>query len=513
MKYDTKVILFENLSNVIEKEKNKGKLVVQCHGTFDLIHPGHIVHFNEAKALGDILVITITAENYVNKGPGRPFFNDEMRTLSLSNLEVVDYVCLVPYPAAIEAIETVQPDIYCKGTEYENPQVDVTGNFHDDIKTVEDVGGKVAYTVSVVCSSSRLLNSNFSNYSGGTKNLFQGLGSTYSLNKIREIVDEFSTLKVLVLGDIILDKYSTVSVQGLTSKNRILSSLFQNESLQLGGAFAIFRHIREFTHNVKLMSLVGKEPWVEKLLDDHLSVEENWVLKEPNFTTIVKHRFVEPISDGKELSKLFSVNYLNEEYPGKAISNKLTEKLKREIKNFDLVLVSDFGHGVMSEEIRHIVQDESRFLAVNCQTNSNNFGFNIINRRYHRSDSFSLDQTEMSLACGKKQFDECDELEKLRNSFGASYGWFTRGGSETIGIDRHGRPCFCDSLEKTVVDTVGAGDAFCAVASLAAVSKQNLDLATLIGQISGALAVRIIGNTSPVRKIDFMKSLEAILKI
>ena len=69
----------------------------------------------------------------------------------------------------------------------------------------------------------------------------------------------------------------------------------------------------------------------------------------------------------------------------------------------------------------------------------------------------------MSLACGKKQFDECDELENLRNSFGASYGWFTRGGSETIGIDRNGKPCFCDSLEKTVVDTVGAGDAFCAV--------------------------------------------------
>ena len=153
------------------------------------------------------------------------------------------------------------------------------------------------------------------------------------------------------------------------------------------------------------------------------------------------------------------------------------------------------------------------FFAVNCQTNSNNFGFNIINRRYHRSDSFSLDQSEMSLACGKKQFDECDELENLRNSFGASYGWFTRGGSETIGISRNGKPCFCDSLEKTVVDTVGAGDAFCAVVSLAAVSKQNLDLATLMGQISGALAVKIIGNTTPVRKIDFIKSLEAILKI
>lgn len=513
MNFSKKIVSFEKLSSLTKKLKSSGKKIVQCHGTFDLIHPGHIVHFREAKALGDILIVTITAENYVNKGPDRPFFNDELRVLSLCNLEVVDYVCLVPFPAAIEAIEAVQPNIYCKGKEYENPKIDVTGNFYDDINTVDKVGGKVAYTGSVVFSSSKLLNSHFSNYSVGTKNLLQSLASTYSLNKIREFIDEFSSLKVLVIGDIIFDKYSTVSVQGLTSKNRILSSRFIDESLQPGGALAIFRHIREFTQNVKLLSLCGNEPLINRQLKNYLSEDENWVQCHSSITSIIKHRYVEPTSDGKELSKLFSVNHLNNNHPDKKVTSRLLDKLKTEIKDFDLVLVADFGHGVMSEEIRHIVQDEARFLAVNCQTNSNNFGFNIINRRYHKSDSFSLDQSEMSLACGKKQFDECDELENLRNTFGASYGWFTRGGSETIGIDRNGKPCFCDSLEKTVVDTVGAGDAFCAVASLAAVSKQNLDLATLIGQISGALAVKIIGNTTPVRKIDFMKSLEAILKI
>ena len=262
MNFSKKIVSFEKLSSLTKKLKSSGKKIVQCHGTFDLIHPGHIVHFREAKALGDILIVTITAENYVNKGPGRPFFNDELRVLSLCNLEVVDYVCLVPFPAAIEAIEAVQPNIYCKGKEYENPKIDVTGNFYDDINTVDKVGGKVAYTGSVVFSSSKLLNSHFSNYSVGTKNLLQSLASTYSLNKIREFIDEFSSLKVLVIGDIIFDKYSTVSVQGLTSKNRILSSRFIDESLQPGGALAIFRHIREFTQNVKLLSLCGNEPLI-----------------------------------------------------------------------------------------------------------------------------------------------------------------------------------------------------------------------------------------------------------
>ena len=409
MSHSSKIIAFDNLSETICKEKAKGKTIVQCHGTFDLIHPGHIIHFEEAKSLGDVLVITLTAEKHVNKGPGRPYFNDQLRILSLTSLEFVDYVSIVPHVAAVEAIETVKPDIYCKGKEYENQANDVTGNIKDDVETVKRVGGKIAYVGSVVFSSSKLLNHIFSKHSKNTKNLIQQLATEFPLDKLREIVDQFSSLKVLVIGDIIFDKYSTVAVQGLTSKNRILSSRFVDESLQPGGALAIFRHIREFTPQVKLLSLVGKETWVEKFLDDYLSFEENWVFQESSFTTIIKHRFVEPLSDGKELSKLFSFNHLNEDYPEKVIINKLSEKLKRESTNFDLVLVADFGHGVMSDDIRNIVQEKAPFLSLNCQTNSNNYGFNVINRQYQRADSFSLDQTEMSLACGKKKFNEIQE--------------------------------------------------------------------------------------------------------
>ena len=512
MKSSQKIVSFENLSLLTQKLKSDGKKIIQCHGTFDLIHPGHIVHFQEAKALGDILIVTVTAENFVNKGPGRPFFNDELRVLSLCNLEVVDYICLVPFPAAIEAIEAVQPNIYCKGREYENPKIDVTGNFYDDIKTVDKVGGKVAYTGSTVFSSSKLLNSHFSNYSVGTKNLLQSLASTYSLNKIREFIDEFSSLKVLVIGDIIFDKYSTVSVQGLTSKNRILSSRFIDESLQPGGALAIFRHIREFTQNVKLLSLCGNEPWINDELNNYLSADENLIQYHSNFTSIIKHRYVEPFNEGKELSKLFSVNHIDKEHPSSNIEKGLYNQISSIIEDFDLVLVADFGHGLMSSKIRNLVQDRASFLALNCQTNSNNFGFNIINRQYKRTDSFSLDQSEMSLACGKKKFDECIELEILRDSLDASYGWFTRGGSETIGISKNRKPCMCDSLEKTVVDTVGAGDAFCAIASLSAVSRLPIELATLFGQVSGALAVKIIGNSSCISKSSFLKGVEALIK-
>ena len=513
MNSSQKIVSFEKLSLLTQKLKSDGKKIIQCHGTFDLIHPGHIVHFQEAKALGDILIVTITAENYVNKGPGRPFFNDELRVLSLCNLEVVDYVCLVPFPAAIEAIEAVQPNIYCKGREYENPKIDVTGNFYDDIKTVDKVGGEVAYTGSVVFSSSKLLNNHFTKQSASTRHLIEKLVSNYTLDEIREFVNEFSNIKVLVIGDIIFDKYSTVSVQGLTSKNRILSSRFVEEDLQPGGALAILRHIREFTSNVKLIGLCGKEPWLINQLKVLLNSDENLIHHHSKFTTIVKHRYVEPFFEGKELSKLFSVNHIDKDHPSSNIEKDLYNKISSIIEDFDLILVADFGHGLMSSEIRKLVQDRAPFLALNCQTNSNNFGFNIINKQYKRTDSFSLDQAEMSLACGKKKFDECTELKILLKSLDASYGWFTRGGSETIGISNEGTPCFCDSLEKTVVDTVGAGDAFSAIASLSAASNLPVELATLFGQVAGALAVKIVGNSSCISKSSFLKGIEAMFKL
>ena len=105
------------------------------------------------------------------------------------------------------------------------------------------------------------------------------------------------------------------------------------------------------------------------------------------------------------------------------------------------------------------------------------------------------------------------ELEILLKSLDASYGWFTRGGSETIGISKEEKPCFCDSLEKTVVDTVGAGDAFSAIASLSAASNLPVELATLFGQVAGALAVKIVGNSSCISKSSFLKGVEAMFKL
>lgn len=500
-----KHVLFRDAKDFFAKLKSKGKRIVQCHGTFDLLHPGHIVHFEEAKALGDVLVITITAEKYVNKGPGRPYFNDELRVKYLCSLESVDHVVVVPFPAACEAIECVGPDIYCKGKEYEDPGIDVTGNIHDDIRTVEKLGGQVRYVGSVVFSSTKLLNNHFDVHPPQMKEFCKKLAEAYTPNKLREIVDGFQDLKVLVIGDIIFDRYSSVKVQGLTSKNRIISTRFLSEETQAGGALAVFRHIRQFTSNIKLVSLVGAESWVDPELAKYVSPEEDGIIRSPDFTTIIKQRFVEPLSDGKELSKLFAINVIEEQLLSKRTHDLVYGLIEKCIKDYDLVVVMDFGHGLMQDKIRELVQSKARFLALNCQTNSYNHGFNIIDRQYHRADSFSLDESELTLACGRRNINLSDELKALKKKLSARYAWLTRGATDTIGLKTSEAECLCMPFEQSVVDTVGAGDAFCSVASLAAAKGLPIDISTFMGQLAGAQAVRIIGNADSIKKDKFLK--------
>lgn len=506
-----KVLSFEGASAVIAEQRAAGKVIVQCHGTFDLLHPGHVYHLQEARALGDLLVITVTAEAFVNKGPGRPYFNDQLRAHSLAALSCVDYVVVVPFAAATEAIRCVRPAIYCKGTEYEDASSDVTGNIHDDLRVVDELGGVVKYVGSVVFSSTRLLNKHFDHLSSPVKDFCRTLAQDFGPQALRTAVEGFEGLRVLVIGDTILDRYSYVNVQGLTSKNRIISARFLREETQAGGALAVFRHVKQFTKRAKFFSLTGTEPWLDAILGQHLGADEDLVIRDPDFTTIIKQRFVEPQTEGKELGKLFAVNFIDAGPLPKNVLQKAMKRVREEIKNYDAVLLADFGHGLMQGDLRDLVQSEATFLALSCQTNSNNHGFNIVTRQYQRTDAVTLDERELLLATGQRHLDYPVELERLRRQLRATYAWLTRGPVQTLGLFGEKATCACPPLESEVIDTIGAGDAFFSVAALSAARGLPVELGTFIGQLAGAQAVRIVGNTTSISKAALLKSGMALL--
>ena len=171
----------------------------------------------------------------------------------------------------------------------------------------------------------------------------------------------------------------------------------------------------------------------------------------------------------------------------------------------------DFGHGLLTPAIRQYLQKHAPLLVVNCQTNSNNFAFNLINQRYHRADAFALDSAEIHLAAGKKEIAFEKELERLARQLRSRYAWLTRGSVETLGWTPKGGFVRCEPLAKVVVDTVGAGDAFISLATLGVARKLPPDLITLLGQLAGAEAVSIIGNEKPVSKPGILKGALSLL--
>ncbi|MFA4854916.1 MAG: adenylyltransferase/cytidyltransferase family protein, partial [Candidatus Omnitrophota bacterium] len=78
-----KIKTINELASILEKLRKEGKKIAHCHGCFDLLHPGHLKHFQAAKNKGDVLVVTLTKDEYVNKGPGRPVFNHHLRADSI----------------------------------------------------------------------------------------------------------------------------------------------------------------------------------------------------------------------------------------------------------------------------------------------------------------------------------------------------------------------------------------------------------------------------------------------
>ena len=153
-----KIISFEKLKLIIAKKKALGKKIVHCHGVFDLLHIGHIKHFREAKSLGDILIVTVTPDKYVQKGYDRPAFNLDTRLESLAELSIIDYVVANKWLTAIKAIKIIAPDTYCKGPDYRDTRSDITGKIKEEAKAVKLKGGRIHFTTDISFSSSKLVN-------------------------------------------------------------------------------------------------------------------------------------------------------------------------------------------------------------------------------------------------------------------------------------------------------------------------------------------------------------------
>lgn len=508
-----KIVSKQKFRTVIRPEiKKSGKTIALCHGVFDLVHPGHIIHLEQAKQMADVLVVSVTASEYVRKGPGRPYFSDEMRMKVLAALGVVDYVLLSEEYTVHDIVECVKPDIYVKGEEYAKEDDDITGKIAEERLLVEKYGGKIQFTSGQTYSSTKLINTEMAGLPSDVIRYMKEFQQVYSMHDIIRYADAAEKMKLLVIGDVIIDKYSYCGLQGLMSKDMGYSTRLDYSEEYFGGAVAIARHLSSFNQNVTLMSIVGNEESIREKFEKELSGKIRLEFSYSEiFPTIVKHRYLIKNSKREEYRKIFAINnmppFMEYEETAKSL---FKEKIAEKIKEYDAVFLCDFGHGLIDKEIRDIVEREAKYLILNCQTNSANHGMNIITK-YNRADVFALDQEELRLAYPMYASDEKNALRQLTRHLNGN-GWLTRGSLGAYGIEND-EIFECPAFILTVKDTVGAGDAFYSIAGLYTAAGASIELGTFMGNIAGALGANIVGNREAVEKVNILKYASTLMNV
>ncbi len=505
----TSIKSLEELAGILGSEKASGKTVVQCHGVFDLLHIGHIRHFEEAKKLGDILVVTLTPDEHVNKGPDRPAFKQELRAEAIAALDCVDFVAINRWPLAAEAIKMLAPDFYVKGQDYKDSDQDRTGGILLEEAAVESVGGQIAFTDDIVFSSTNLINNHMPVVSNDLSEYLNSFTSRHSVDDVVRLLDGASSLKVLVVGETIIDEYIYCDAMGKSGKEPVLVSRQVDSERFAGGVIAVANHVAAFCDNIDLLTFIGQDPEEDAFVRGKVDPKINqlFLYQDVDSPTITKRRFVEMT----HFQKLFEVYVMDDGEHKPEQSATLCSKLEEILPNYDMVIVADYGHGMLGPEEVEVLCAKAPLLAVNTQVNAGNMGFNTVSK-YRRSDFLCVSENELRLEARSRRRDIHDIMLDIGGQLDCDRMIITRGVSGCLGYSKDHGFCEVPAFGTNVVDRVGAGDAMFSVAALCVAQNAPMEIVGFIGNAVGAEAVATVGHRTSTQKVPLIRHMESLLK-
>ena len=416
-----KYIAGRELETLIKDKKSRGLRIGLCHGVFDLVHIGHIVHFKEAKSLVDCLIVSITADAFVNKGPGRPLFYQDQRMEFLSELEVLDYIVISNHMTADKIIELVRPDLYFKGSDYKTFEHDFTGNIQSEADLVQ--------------------------------------------------------------------------------KYPLLAFHLGETEVFAGGVLAIASTMQKWVKTLTLITCTGNsdaqlEGFIQKI--DCIPV-----LIKTSSPNITKHRYL----DKGTKQKLFETYDFDPNYFSiRDISNELPQKL---LQSADVVVVADYGHGMLESKALDLIARLSSFLCVNVQANAGNRGFNNFDK-YPRFDFFTANSGELQIQSRKTYPDYEKLIRDIMVAKQASCAILTQGERGLTVYDRDSFG-FAPALATNIIDKIGAGDSVLAISSLLVRVGAPLEIVAFVSNLVAAKEVSHLGHQKPLSLGDLKRQINSVL--
>jgi rfaE bifunctional protein kinase chain/domain/rfaE bifunctional protein nucleotidyltransferase chain/domain len=507
LKSSQKIVCLDDIHSKLSALR-ANKCVVQCHGVFDLMHIGHIKHLQLAKSYGDILVVTLTADRFVNKGPGRPHFPEYLRAEALASLSCVDFVVINHHATAIEPINVIKPDFYVKGIEYQNAEDDITGKISEEERAVKATGGQMIFTKDIVFSSSSLLNRYFSPFSQEVINYLDKFKERFNVNDILHYFENSKKLKVLLIGEAIIDIYHYGEAIGKSGKEPILVTKYHREEVYIGGVLAIANHLSDFCGEVTCITSLGETGDYEKFVRDNLKENVNIHFHyKKDSPTIIKRRYIEEYSS----QKLFEIYEIDDCYFNDAQKQTFIENIEKEINAHDVVIVADYGHGLLDPDSIEKIESSAKFLAINTQANASNHGFNCVSK-YRVADYVCIANRELQLNYRQKHNSTEEQINQLMNEFDYKHVVVTSGIKGSFSCKQGESIYVVPAFATSVKDRVGAGDAVLAVTSLFVAQDAPAEMVGFVGNVVGSQAVNIMGNKSFIEKIPLMKHIVHLLK-
>lgn len=508
MTQNHKVRALKDLPSVLHPCRRAGKRIVHCHGVFDLLHIGHIRYFEQARKFGDVLLVTVTPDRFVDKGDKRPAFTEQLRAEAVASLSTVDFVAVNDWPTAEQTLRHIRPDVYVKGSDFKSVEADPTGKLALEERVCQDLSIELRFTQDIVFSSTNLINRFFSSFSQEVQDYLDLFRRRYSLDRVLAVVDDLARLKVLLVGDVIVDEYCYCSPLGASSKSPVLAVRYSSRDCFAGGVLTVANHLANFAQSVRLLTVIGERndyrDFIESAL--HPSVRpEFWV--QDGAPTLVKKRYL----DGYTLHKLLEIYTMDDSGLSAAKDRDMSLKFQAEALQHDMVISADFGHGAVGRALRQALVQDAPFLAVNTQVNAGNASMHTISK-YAHADYISLTERELRLDARDLKTDLRPLACQTARRFNSRALAVTKGRQGAIMCGPDGAFVAVPAFASKAVDSTGSGDAFFALSSLAVRQGAPPEVAAFLGNVAGALAVQIIGNRQAIDKQSLTKYITSLLK-
>ena len=498
----------KKLSKIIKSLKLKKNKIVLSHGVFDLLHIGHIKHFVSAKKLGHKLIVSVTKNEFVDKGPNRPLFDLRLRMEAIASLSCVDFVTYGNLDSAVDVIEHLKPDIYCKGQDYKILKKDISKKIYKEKRAVLKNNGKIYFTNEINFSSSKILNTTDLVLNKHQRNFVEKLSKRIKKKNYASLFDKIKEQKVIILGEMIIDQYNFCDPLGKSGKDPIMMFSKKKEEKYVGGAGAIANHVAQITKNTYLCCMIGDHDSNRSFIEENISkkIIKKYIVKK-NSPTIEKQKYLDSIT----LNKIIGFYKYNDEKINTKQEIKILNFLQKTLDKDSILVVADYGHSMISEKIAKKISNLKNFVSLNAQINAANIGTHNI-KKYTNLDFVIINESELR----NELRNNIDKTEILMIKICKMYNFkilvVTKGKDGVILYNKNkNKFYFCPAFADKVVDKIGSGDAMLPIISSIYKNTHDEELSLFIGSLAAAQKVQIMGNSKSIDGMKLIKTFNHLI--